>query len=121
VVYASLDVALDVCVCPQHLPGHVGRAVREALTGRGGFFSPDRFTFGDHVFLSQILAAVMGVTGVLSVSAARFRRTDQPDAATASNVAAGRITVGRFEIARLDNDPNFPEHGTLGVTCKGGR
>ncbi len=125
-VYASLDVVLDVCVCPQHLRAHVERAVQDALTGRSGFFSPDRFTFGDPVYLSQIYAAVTAVTGVLSVTAARFRRTDQPDPlplapATAANIAAGRVGVGRFEIARLDNDPDYPEHGTLGLTTKGGR
>jgi hypothetical protein len=28
--------------------------------------------------------------------------------------------MGRLEIARLDNDPNFPERGTLTLTLGGG-
>ena len=29
--------------------------------------------------------------------------------------------MGRLEIARLDNDPNFPERGVLALTVGGGK
>jgi hypothetical protein len=32
----------------------------------------------------------------------------------------GRITFGRLEIARLDNDPNAPENGKIDFITKGG-
>jgi len=32
----------------------------------------------------------------------------------------GRIELGDVEIARLDNDPNFPEFGVLRLSAVGG-
>jgi hypothetical protein len=34
---------------------------------------------------------------------------------------AGELTLGPFEIARLENDPNFPEHGRLTLDLRGGK
>jgi hypothetical protein len=31
------------------------------------------------------------------------------------------MPLGRLEIARLDNDPNFPEHGVLRLDLRGGK
>jgi hypothetical protein len=31
------------------------------------------------------------------------------------------MPLGRLEIARLDNDPNFPEHGLLRLDLRGGK
>jgi hypothetical protein len=36
-------------------------------------------------------------------------------------LALGRITLGPYEVARLDNDPNFPDNGTLTVVLDGGK
>jgi len=33
----------------------------------------------------------------------------------------GVLTLGPFQIARLDNDPNFPENGRLTLDIRGGR
>jgi hypothetical protein len=33
----------------------------------------------------------------------------------------GKLPLGRLEIARLDNDPNFPERGVLRVGMGGGK
>lgn len=33
----------------------------------------------------------------------------------------GVLTIGRLEIARLDNDPNFPERGVLKLSVGGGK
>jgi len=43
---------------------------------------------------------------------------DQPGEELPMNSA---LTLGPFEIAQLDNDPNFPEHGTLVLDMRGGR
>jgi hypothetical protein len=31
------------------------------------------------------------------------------------------MALGRLQIARLDNDPNYPERGVLRLTLHGGR
>ena len=33
----------------------------------------------------------------------------------------GKLDIGRLEIARLDNDPNFPERGTFRLVLEGGK
>jgi hypothetical protein len=42
-------------------------------------------------------------------------------AAVAEVLDSGVLTMGRLEIARLDDDPSFPERGSLLVTTGGGK
>lgn len=121
--YVSLEIELQVCV----KPGYFGADVRQALLevfsngvrpdGRLGLFHPDRFSFGQTVYLSPLYQAALEVDGVASVQAITFRRQGKPDAGKA--LKHGRILLHRLEIARLDNDPTFPERGTFRVTAGG--
>lgn len=81
----------------------------------GGLFMPDTFTFGQPVYQSQILAAVMAVSGVARVEIEHFCRFDSTPA---TNEEA--ITFGPFEIARLDNDETVPTNGRLFMRLEGG-
>ena len=71
--YVALDVALNVCVLPGYLRAIVKQGLldafgtRELVDGTRGFFHPDNYTFGQAVYLSQIIARAMQVTGVQSV------------------------------------------------------
>ena len=56
--------------------------------------------------------------GVASVQVTRLQRQGQTDP---KPLADGFIRLGRLEIARLDNDPNFPEHGVLRLNLHGGK
>jgi hypothetical protein len=58
------------------------------------------------------------VEGVESVEVVTFQRRDAPGDAPR---AAGFITVGRFEVPMLDNNPDFPERGTFEVLMEGGK
>lgn len=128
--FVALDIVLSVCI----EPGYFRAAVKEALLdrfaardlpdGTRGFFHPDNFTFGQPVYLSQIVAAVMGIPGVQWVDTDdtppkpnRFRRWGQP---SQRERAVGKIDFGRLEIARLDNDPSLPENGKLEFMLQGG-
>ncbi len=116
-LFVSLELGLDVCVLPGYFRSDVAAALTGAL-GPRGHFDPDRLTFGQPVFLSPIIAAAAAVPGVRDVHAVRFQRQGEP-----SRVALdeGVLTVGRLEIARLDNDPSFPERGLLALDVRGGR
>jgi len=70
------------------------------------------------VYLSPVYAAVQATAGVTSVNVHTFRR--QHDASV-TGVTSGVLKMSRLEIARLDNNPNFPEHGVLSLTLGGGR
>jgi hypothetical protein len=128
--YVALDIALSVCAAPGYFRSSVKKALLDAFSrnnlpdGRRGFFHPDNFTFGQPVYLSQIVAAAMQVPGVQWVDAEegpgkpnRFRRLGQDSHGEA---AEGRMTLGRLEIARLDNDPSAPENGKLDFIMGGG-
>ena len=122
--YVPLEVGMTVCVKRGYLKGDVRRALLEkfsnrALRGGGrGLFHPDNFSFGQPVFLSTLYAAAQSVAGVDSVDVTVFRRQG---AAGSSGIDAGRLDFGRLEIARLDNDPDFPERGVFTLEMRGGR
>jgi hypothetical protein len=122
--YVPLEVEIFVCVDAAYFRADVERALREALgrrrfaDGREGLFHPDRFTFGQSVYLSAIYAAVQGVAGVRWAEVRRLRR--QNDASTDA-VQDGELEIGRLEVARLDDDPSHPDRGVLRLILEGGR
>jgi hypothetical protein len=122
--FVPLELDLFVCVQPDYFRADVKARLLEVLSsrelpdGRRGLFHPDRFSFGQTVYLSPILAAVRHVPGVASARALSFQRqgVDEPQ-----YLAQGRLPLQRLEIARLDNDPDFPERGALGLELSGGK
>jgi hypothetical protein len=128
--FVPLDIVFTVCL----LPGYNRAQVKEDLLNRFssrilpdgslGFFHPDNFTFGQTVYLSQLIALVMSVPGVKWVDAEdtplkpnRFRRWGEN---ATGEFDAGMIEFGRLEIARLDNDPSVPENGRIDFIMEGG-
>jgi len=115
-VFVPLDLKLDVCVAPGYFQSDVKRSLldvfgaRDLLDGRRGFFHPDRFTFGQPVYLSQLYQAAMDVTGVASVEVTRFQRLNENPH---GELAEGVLPAASLEIIRLDNDPSNPENGKL--------
>lgn len=119
-------VALHIVLRVHHRPGHFWTTVQAALlnalgsgqldNGSFGFFHPSRFSFGEPVHLSHILERMMRVPGVASVestgdgAAIIFRRLGTSDT---DSLTRGRISIGPFEIARLDNNPAQPDNGLL--------
>ena len=122
--YVPLEIAFELCVGQGYFRGDVVEAVRQALSNRvnadgsRGFFHPDRFTFGQGVYLSEMYAAIEAVPGVESAFITLFRRFGKTDN---GELAAGVLPVGPWEIARLDNDPAFQENGVLRITAGGGK
>ncbi len=129
-IYIPLDIALTVCVAPRFFRSDVEALLFDVFSnqvladGRQGFFYPDNFTFGQPVYLSQVVATAMQVSGVLWVDTNdippapnRFKRWGQ---ASRGETAAGRISLDRLEIARLDNDPSQPENGRIEFYMEGG-
>lgn len=122
--FAALELAVEVCTKPGYFATDVAQAVRDALSARilpdgtRGFFHPDNFTFGDPVHVSRLYAAMERVEGVDSAAVRRLCRFGQPPA---GELERGVLRVGPWEIARLDADPSFPEHGVLTVTALGGK
>jgi hypothetical protein len=120
----SLELALHVCVAPDYFRSDVKEALQDLFgaglrrDGQRGLFHADNFSFGTTVYLSPLIAAAHAVPGVASVSATIFGRQGSDDTTALED---GRLALGPREIARLDNDPNFPEHGVLTLELHGGK
>lgn len=123
--YVPLEIQLEVCVDPNYFRSDVEQSLLQVLgsgissTGQKGLFYPDNFTFGQTVYLSPIYTAARTVAGVVSVRASAF----QPQGLnpTAQYLDAGEIAIGPLQIARLANDPSFPNHGQLSLVLEGGK
>jgi predicted phage baseplate assembly protein len=122
--YVPLDVAMEVCVQPDFLRGHVKAVLLDLFSnrvmpdGRRGFFHPDNLSFGDGIFLSQLVAAAQAVPGVESLLVTKLERLGEGPNHEIEN---GLLPLGPLEVVRLDNDPNFPENGQLRLEMRGVR
>jgi hypothetical protein len=122
--YVPLELRLEVCVQPHFQRAHVKSALLDVFSnrtlagGRLGFFHPGNLTFGEGVFTSKIIAAAQAVTGVSSVVVSVFNRwAELPNHELDNSILNLRVN----EVAQLDNDPNWPEHGKLEIEVCGGR
>jgi hypothetical protein len=121
--YVALKIAMTVCVSPHYRRGHVKAELlrlfsnRALPDGRRGFFHPDRLSFGEGIYLSKLVAAAQAVPGVESVQVTQLERLyEGPN----GEIEHGLLRLGPLEIARLDNDPSFPENGQLYLELRGG-
>jgi hypothetical protein len=123
-VFVSLEIDMLVCVKAEYEKSQVKQALLQVFSnrilpnGQRGVFHPDNFTFGQTIYLSRLYSAAQAVEGVASVDITLFRR--QGDLLS-TGLKDEKILLNRLEIARLDNDPNFPEHGVFRLTVEGGK
>src|SRR5262249_28108617 len=123
-VYVPVKLELQVCVLPDYQRGHVAGALLDVFSdrrlpgGKLGFFHPDNLTFGESITVSSIVAAAMLVTGVECATVTSLHPLFESPNHELQN---GVLPIANNEIAQLDNDPNFPEHGVLKITARGGR
>ena len=122
--FVPLEVVMAVCVKRDYFLSEVELALREVFSnrafpdGRLGMFHPDRFSFGEPVYLSTLYAAAQDVEGVDSVEITTFQRQG---VTSIEAIDDGFLFLGPLEIARLDNDPNFRENGVFTLDMRGGR
>ena len=130
-LYVPLDLGLSICVMPGYLRGTVETALRSVLgtgilpDGTLALFNPDALSFGQGVYLSRIIAAAQGISGVMEVRVTRLARympgTPAPTTKPDQVPNTGYLSLGAFEIARLDNNPSAPANGRLTLLLRGGR
>lgn len=119
-----LDIAISVNILPHYLRAHVKADLLNVFSnrvlpdGRYGFFYRDNLSFGGSVPLSKLAALAQVVSGVASVDVTKLERIYQ---GTNSELTQGILSIGPLEIARMDNDRNYPENGRLTITMRGGR
>jgi hypothetical protein len=123
--YVPLLLEMTVCVQPDYFRADVRAALMRVFSrgwladGTPALFHPDNFTFGQPVYLSALYEAAQATQGVTSAVIDTFQRLRAPP--DSKPLDDGVLTIGRLEIARLDNDPNFPERGVLKLSVGGGK
>ncbi|MBC6480826.1 MAG: putative baseplate assembly protein [Hormoscilla sp. GM7CHS1pb] len=85
--------------------------------GKRGFFHPDNLSFGQPVYLSQIIQRAMEIAGVYRVEAKRFQVWGRTPL---GELDAGIITTEALSIVQVDNNPYTPENGLLEFELEGG-
>jgi len=122
--YVSIELTILVCIDPHYFRADVLEALSDLFSsgiradGTLGFFHPDRFTFNQPIYLSQIYAAAQNVPGVRHIEVDVLQRQGNPSTAA---LDTGKLDIGRLEIARLSNDRDYPDHGILTFIPRGGR
>jgi len=125
--FVALDIAIHVCVDSNYFKKQVKEKLLDVFSNyefenslgirQKGLFHPNNLTFDKSIFLSQLYEVAMNIEGVESVRINRFKRFGESKNNELEN---GILNISPFEIARLDNDPNFQENGTIVFTLEGG-
>ena len=122
--YVSVDLRITVCGQPTCFGGDVQAAVLARLqpgrlpSGAAGFFDHSRWSFGEPLESSALLAAIQSCAGVAGVYQVTYRqRGVQLDWAPLPDT----LTFAADQILRVDNDPSRPEAGSLQVTVEGSK
>lgn len=114
----GIAIVVSLIVRPTFYQSEI-RSAAEIVLGEGpdGFFAAGRLRFGEDVFASDVLAALMGIEGVENVCLMRFKRVgkENPDLSE-----FGRIELRGLEIAACDNDRARPERGYFSLALHGG-
>ncbi len=123
-VIVGLAITMEICVDPDHFQGDVYDALMKVFVtgnqcnGQPGLLNAANFSFGETVYASPLIAAAQVVEGVLSATLTQFAPMNDP---AADGSAQGYLTMGRLQIPRCDNDPNYLNHGTFQLVMDGGK
>jgi hypothetical protein len=117
-VPVGIAIVVSIIVRPTFFQSEVRSAAEITLgQGPGGFFAAGRLKFGENIFASNVLAALVSIEGVENVCLIRFKRVgrENPDQSD-----AGRIVLNGLEIGVCDNDRARPERGYFSLILHGG-
>jgi hypothetical protein len=114
----GIVMIISLIVRPTFYQSEIRSAAEDVLgRGPGGFFAAGRLRFGEDVFASDVVAALMDIEGVENVCLIRFKRVgnDYPDRSE-----AGRIELSGLEVAVCDNNNASRDRGYFSLILHGG-
>jgi hypothetical protein len=135
--FVPLDIFMRVCAHPDYWPEDLRVLLEQEFSdgytadGRSGFFHPDNWSFGQPLYVSQLIGRAMSLQGVgrvLLVSIRRLHGASGPSLATitvqpedALLPVVDKMAVRGFEIIEVANDPSRLETGRINFEIVGGR
>ena len=120
--YVPLVIDVAVCISSGYWIDDVAPVVEAAFStsytpgGEEAFFNPDRWTFGQSLYASQIegqLARIPGVEHVISIRMTRWWNQ--------TVVSSEVMLIAPEEIVLVTNDPSRMELGSITFTYQGGQ
>jgi hypothetical protein len=118
-VYAGIYLLISVKIGPHHFQSEIRHAAAEVLGhGPEGFFMPGKHGFGEDLYLSDVIEALMQLDGIEHVCLNRFKRVGDQ---YRDRVQAGFIALHGLEVARCDNDAASAKNGYYRLKLHGGR
>ncbi len=121
-IFVPVEIHVSLCVAPDYWPQDVRFLIEQEFSdgftaeGEPAFFHPDRWTFGQPLYVSQIEGALQRIQGVEHVISVVMKRWNDP---TAANLNI--VEVRPNEIIQVLNDPDHMEDGFIDVALEGGR
>ena len=119
--YVSLDLEITVTAQPTAFAADVQAAVIANLRpgvlpdGSVGFFDHSKWSFGQPLESSALLAAIERAAGVLGVTSVLYRRRGLD---SGFNYLTESVPIPADQILRVDDDPSAPDAGALNVTVE---
>jgi len=118
-VYIGIYISISVRVASNFYQSEMRHAITQVLGhGPEGFFEPGRLGFGEDLYASDVIEALMALDGIEHVCLNRFKRigSQYPDRAE-----AGFISLDGLEVAISNNEADEPEMGYYRLKLHGGR
>jgi hypothetical protein len=120
--FVPLIIAVEICISRDYWIENVAPVIEQAFSnsytpdGRQAFFKPDRWTFGQPLYASEIEGVLQTIEGVEHVISIRMTRWWN-QTVTYSEV----MPIAPEEIVLVENDPSRMESGSITFTYQGGR
>jgi hypothetical protein len=117
--YVGIYMSISVRVAPNFFLSEMRHAIAQKLGhGPEGFFEPGRLAFGEDLYASDVIEALMSLDGIEQVCLNRFKRIGSqfPD-----RTGAGFISLDGLEVAVCNNEADEPEMGYYRLKLHGGR
>jgi hypothetical protein len=120
--FVPLDILVSLCIASDYWPEDVRFVLEQEFSdgytsdGRMAFFHPDRWTFGQGLWASQIIGRAQSVEGVDYVIGVKMKRWNEATPGTPD-----LAEVRPNEILQVRNDPDHMERGFIKFDLKGGR
>jgi hypothetical protein len=120
--YVPLILTVAICVSDDYWIDDVAPTIEQALSnsytpnGQKAFFNPDRWTFGQALYASQVEGVLIRIEGVEHVISIRMTRWWNQSVTSREEMA-----MAPEEIVLVTNDPSRMELGSITFTYQGGR
>lgn len=118
-VYVGIYMSISVRVASNFYQSEMRNAIAQVLGhSPEGFFEPGRLGFGEDLYASDVIEALMAMDGIEHVCLNRFKRIGSqfPD-----RTEAGFILLDDLEVAVCNNEAGEPEMGYYLLKLHGGR